>query len=95
MTPSHRSARSIDFGTPEGADAPDRHPWRLLDVADRRELGRLHGVVLAGVLEGLAGPETAHDVEALVHQFGPDAFVALLAERLEARIDRAESDTRV
>ena len=92
MTPSQRSARSIDFGAPERADAPDRHPWSLHGVADRRELGRLHGVVLAVVLERLAGPEPAHDVEALVHQLGPDPSVALLAERVEAGVDGAEPD---
>ena len=48
--------------------------------------------MLARVLEGLPAPEPADDVEALIHQLGPNPAVALLAERVEPGVDGTESD---
>ena len=92
MTPSQLRRPGHRLRVAERADAPDRHPWLLDRVTDRRELGRRDRVVGAVVAERLAAPQPAHDVEALVHQFGAGAPVALLAEGVKSRIDRAEPD---
>ena len=74
------------------ADTPDRHPWLLHRVADRRERGGLDREVGARVLERLTLPQATHDIETLVHQFRPDLPVTFLAERIHPGVDRAEPD---